>query len=97
MSDHSEQGGASASPIVSAFLAQGGRLLINPNGELEVAAGSLAWASADDPRRARRGFTVCRRFYRRLRNPRFAGSVKALVIRDGEPTPNGWLVVRSGP
>jgi hypothetical protein len=45
--------------------------------------------TADDPREARRGFTVCRRFSRRLRDPRFARSVKTLVIHDGGQTASG--------
>jgi hypothetical protein len=71
MSQHQHTEGASALPIARAFVAQGGRLLINPRGELE-AGGSFAWMTADDPRAARRSFTMCRRFYRRLRDPRFA-------------------------
>jgi hypothetical protein len=42
--------------------------------------------TADDPRQARRSFNLCRRFYRRVRDPRFARSVKALVIHNREQT-----------
>ncbi len=94
MTTRHQEGGASALPIARAFLEQGGRLLLNPEGKLE-AAGSFAWMTADDPRQARRSYTICRRFYRRLRDPRFARSMKALVLQDGEPTSSGWLVVRS--
>jgi hypothetical protein len=94
MSPQRNRGAATALPIARAFVEQGGRLLLNPKGELE-AGGSFAWMTAADPRQARRSFTVCRRFFRRLRDPRFARSVKALVIHDGEQTANGWRIVQA--
>jgi hypothetical protein len=77
-------------PLALAYLQQGGRLIVDPRGKLE-AVGNFAWMTADDPRTARRSFSVCRRFFRRLRNERFAGAVKCLVVRDGHTLPDGWL------
>lgn len=91
---HTAQGGASALPIARAFLATGGRLMIDPRGKLEAAADIARIFGPDsDPKDARRSFIVGRRFYRRLRDPRFARSVKCLVLMDGEPTAGGWQVL----
>jgi hypothetical protein len=42
---------------------------------------------------ARRSFVVERRLYRRLRNPGFARSIKALVAIEGAADQNGWLIL----
>lgn len=86
-------GRASALPLARAYLAQGGRLIIDDRGKLEP-VGSFAWITADDPKAARRSFVTCRRFCRRLRDRRFASTVKALVVQQGRKTANGWLELR---
>ncbi len=83
-----------ALPIARAFVETGGRIMINPTGKLETAADLLRiFGSESNPQEARRGFVIGRRFYRRLRDPRFARSVAALVAIEGERTANGWLVL----
>lgn len=94
MATQLKQGGASALPIARAFVANGGRLLINPKGKLETAGDLARIFGADaDPAEARRGFVIARRLHRRLRNPSFARSVAALVAIEGERTSNGWLML----
>jgi hypothetical protein len=89
------QGAASALPIARAFLELGGRLMLNPQGMLET-AGGLRWARPEiSAREARKSFTVERRLYRRLRDPRFATSVRCLVLQEGTRLANGWLVVEA--
>lgn len=89
-----KQGSAPALPIARAFLDMGGRLMINPDGELET-GGGCRWAFGSTPAsEARRSFVVERRLYRRLRVPSFARSVKCLVVAEGQRTPSGWLVLR---
>jgi hypothetical protein len=94
MASRPQPGGAQALPIARAFLATGGALLITPEGAL-VTGGSLAriFGADANPREARRGFTIGRRLHRRLRDPRFAASLKCLVIQQGERTPQGGLVL----
>lgn len=94
MAERTMQGGASALPIAHAFLATGGRLLMNPQGTLEptISVERLFGANVT-PAEARRGYVIGRRFIRRLRCARFARSVQALVVQQGERTPNGWLVM----
>jgi hypothetical protein len=94
MSGHHNQGGASALPIARAFLATGGRLMVDPKGKLKAAADIARIFGADsEPREARRSFIIGRRFYRRLRDPKFARSVKCMVLMDGERTHHGWQVL----
>ena len=94
MNAHHTQGGASALPITRAFLATGGRLMVNPKGKLEAAADIARIFGPDsEPKDARRSFIIGRRFYRLLRNPRFARSIKCLVLMEGQQTANGWQVL----
>jgi hypothetical protein len=96
MSGHPTQGGALALPIARAFLATGGRLMVSPTGQLQAAADIARIFGPDsEPRDARRSFVIARRLSRRLRDPRFARSVKCFVLMDGEPTANGWQVVEA--
>ncbi len=89
-----KQGGAPALPSAQAFIATGGRLMLDPNGELMTAADLARVFGADnDAKEARRGFVAARRFARRLRDPRFARSVATLVAMDGQRTATGWLVL----
>jgi hypothetical protein len=98
MSARHTQGGASALPIARAFLATGGRFIISPEGKLEAIPDlSRIYESTLhplDPREARRAHAAARRLFRRLRNPRFARSVKCMVLMDGERTHHGWQVLR---
>jgi hypothetical protein len=71
--------------------------MLNPKGQLET-GGGLRWALPEvSATEARRSFTVERRLYRRLRDARFAKSVRYLVLQEGERTANGWLVMRAQP
>ena len=91
MKGAAEQAGA-ALPLACAFLKCGGRLMLNPEGKLET-GGKFAWMfSQSSPREARRSYIISRRFYRRLRNPRFERSVAALVAMQGKHF-NNWLVL----
>ncbi len=94
MIDTAKQGGAQALPSARAFVGIGGRLLINPDGKLEARTSLGPAFALDAPAHvARPHFTIARRFYRRLHDPRFARSVAALVAVEGERTHNGWLVM----
>lgn len=96
MKTHPRTGGAQALPIARAFVEVGGRLMLNPEGRLET-GGGLRWALPDvSAREARRSFAIERRLYRRLRDPRFARSVRCLVLQEGERTENGFLVMQGG-
>ena len=92
--------GATALPIARAFLDTGGRFIISPEGKLEAIPNILRIFGSEkhpvDPNESRRGYVIARRLFRRLRNKRFARSVQALVVTDGTPTPNGWLVLEGG-
>jgi hypothetical protein len=89
-------GRATALPIARAFMEGGGRLLVDPQGRLE-ASSCLRWALPDtSDRESRLGMAIERRFCRGLRNASFRRSVKALVVTEGRPTPNGWLVLEKG-
>lgn len=90
---HFDQGGATALPITQAFLSHGGRLLIGPSGRLKAAMDAARIFGGEDIAEARRTFTAARRLHRRLRNPRFVRTVTAIVVANGERTPNGWLVL----
>lgn len=84
---------AAALPIARAFLNCGGRLMISPEGELEARMDlERIFGSNSDSKDARRCFVVGRRLSRRLNNPRFASSVKCLVLMDGKQWDNGWIV-----
>lgn len=89
-------GGAQALPLARAFLATGGRLSVSPRGVLEpVADLGRIFGPDSAAREARRAFVIARRFSRRLRNPRFAANVKALVLQNGQPGENGWLTMEA--
>ena len=90
------QGGALALPTARAFLSVGGQLLLDPDGKLEAKPDVTRCFLNPDAASARRAYVISRRFVRRLRDPRFARSIKALVVTDGEATRNGWLVLAGG-
>jgi hypothetical protein len=94
MAQQINRGGATALPLARAFLAVGGQLLISPDGELEPKPNISRCFMNGNASDARRAFTVSRRMVRRLRDPRFARSVKALVVTDGSQWDNGWFVMR---
>ena len=94
MNRQTNRGAAKALPIARSFLDVGGRLMLSPTGQLET-GGNFAWFTCEDPREARRSFTACRRFYRRLRAPRFQAAVAALVAQQGDES-NGWVVLEAG-
>lgn len=97
MNAHHQRGGASALPIARAFLEVGGRLMLDPEGRLET-GGGLRWALPDvNAKEARKSFIVERRLYRRLKDPRFARSVRCMVLQDGARLENGWLVMDAQP
>jgi hypothetical protein len=90
-----EGAGATALPIVRAFVEMGGRLMLNHKGKLEI-SGGLRWALPDiSAKEARRSLIVERRLYRRLRDPRFARSIRCMILQDGTQQGNGWLVVEA--
>lgn len=96
MATQLKQESAQALPIARAFIEIGGRLMLNPEGRLET-GGGLRWALPNvSATESRRSFTIERRLYRRLRDPRFARSVRCLVLQEGERSDNGWLVMRGG-
>jgi hypothetical protein len=69
--------------------------MLNPQGKLET-GGGLRWALPDiSAREARKSFTVERRLYRRLRDPRFATSVRCLVLQEGNRSSDGFLVMEA--
>ena len=80
MTTRFNQGGASALPIARAFLATGGRILVTPNGSLEAQPNLERLLMTDDARACRAAWTIGRRFFRRLRDRRFAACVKALAL-----------------
>lgn len=93
MNRYHAQGGASASPAFRAFLAIGGRVSVGPAGELATSLDMERLFSASAAE-ARRGFTIGRRFHRRLRDPRFSRAVMSLVLMDGEGSASGWIVAQ---
>lgn len=91
-----QQGGAQALPIARAFLAIGGKLMLNHRGQLETGLDlDQLFGPALDVHHARRNLSIGRRFARRLKDPRFARSVSALVAIEGERDPSGWLVMEA--
>ncbi len=97
MASAQKQGGAQALPIARAFLEVGGRLMLDPHGRLQT-GGGLRWALPDvNAKEARKSFTVERRLYRRLKDPRFARSVRCLVLQEGARLENGSFVMEARP
>lgn len=79
---------------VRAFLDVGGRLMVNAKGALETGMDlDRILGPRSTAREARRGMIAARRFHRRLRNERFARTIKCLVIQQGAREPNGWIVM----
>jgi len=97
MSDTLHRGGASALPIARAFLGIGGRLMLMPTGKLDTQIDAFRIFGEQDPALARQRFVIGRRFTRRLRDPRFARLVGALVAIEGKRAANGWLVMEARP
>jgi hypothetical protein len=97
MATHPKQGGAQALPIARAFIATGGRLYLTPTGKLETAADLRFFGPEATAKEARLGFVIGRRFFRRLRDPRFTRSVATLVAIEGERAANGCLVMEAQP
>lgn len=87
--------GASALTLANDYLKQGGRLIIDPKGKLD-AVGDMAWLWTPNARKARHSYAICRRFFRRLKDERFAQTVKCFVIANGQRTAHGWLVMDGG-
>lgn len=87
-------GGASALPEAAAFVAIGGRIMLSPAGRLEAALDSATIFAADAaPSAARKAEIAASAMKAQLRSPRAVRSLKCLVLRQGERTHGGWLVV----
>lgn len=96
MSAVQQQGGAQALPVAAAFVAIGGRLLLSPKGKLEAALDAMILFSPQDaPEATRSAYSAARAMTAQLCNPRAVAALKCMVLRRGERTPGGWLVVGS--
>lgn len=94
MRTNTQQDRASALPAAAAFVAIGGSIMLSPTGRLDAALDPAAIFAADvAPSAARKAERAASAMKAQLRSPRAVRSLKALVLRQGERTPGGWLVV----
>lgn len=94
MNRKTHQGGASALPLATAFVAMGGRIMLSPAGQLEAAIDPAIIFGADImPEAAREAHRAATALLGVMANPRAVSSLKCLVLRQGERTPGGWLIV----
>lgn len=97
MMTRAQKGGAAALPFAAAFVAIGGRIMLSPAGRLEAALDPATIFAADVAHSAaRKAERAASAMKTQLRCPRAVRSLKCLVLRQGERTPNGWLVVEAG-
>lgn len=94
MNRNPNQGGATALPLATAFVAKGGRIMLSPTGRLEAAMDPAIIFGADTvPEAAREAHSAATALLGVMTNPRAVTSLKCLVLRQGERTHGGWLVV----
>lgn len=84
-------------PAAAAFVAMGGRIMLSPKGKLETAMDVRVLFDPDSlPEATTAAHSAAKAMLAHVTNPRSVSSLKRLVLRTGERTPNGWLIVEAG-
>jgi hypothetical protein len=91
MSATTSKGAASAAPVIAAFLATGGRVMLSPTGKLESRTDlAVIFHPATDSRLAGEAMRAARNYLAVERAHR--GRIAAMVVRNGRQDANGWIV-----